>query len=108
MELNDSLSGVVAERDFYRRLLDLGAANDVEPLLDEALALIVAVTGAQVAYLELYDDERGPPRFWKGHHVAGAQVEVIQEAIEAVLCVPIGAEPVIGAIYLRGRTRPDP
>jgi Nif-specific regulatory protein len=145
MDLNDSLSAVVAERDFYRRLLDLGAANDVEPLLDEALALIVAVTGAQVAYLELYDDERGLPRFWKAHQVADAQVEAIRgaisrgiigaalaegqtietpsamadarfqsrgsvrdNAIEAVLCVPIGADPVTGAIYLQGRTRPDP
>jgi hypothetical protein len=81
MELNDSLSAVVAERDFYRRLLDLGAANDVEPLLDEPLALIVAVTGAQVAYLELYDDERGPPRFWKAHQVADAQIEAIQGAM---------------------------
>jgi Nif-specific regulatory protein len=145
MDSSDRVSDVVAERDFYRRLLDLGAANDVEPLLDEALALIVAVTGAQVAYLELYDDESGPPRFWKAHQVAEAQVEAIQgaisrgiigaallarrtietpsamadarfqsrtsvrdNAIEAVLCVPIGAEPVIGAIYLQGRTRPDP
>jgi Nif-specific regulatory protein len=145
MDLNDRLAGVVAERDFFRRLLDLGAANDIEPLLDEALALIVAVTGAQVAYLELYDDESGPPRFWKAHQVADAQVEAIQgaisrgiigaalaagrtietasamadarfqsrssvrdNAIEAVLCVPIGAEPVTGAIYLQGRTRPEP
>jgi hypothetical protein len=67
-----------AERDFYRRLLDLGAANDVEPLLDEAIALIVAVTGAQIAYLELYDDELGPPRFWQAHQVADAQVEAIR------------------------------
>jgi DNA-binding NtrC family response regulator len=145
MERNDSLSAVVAERDFYRRLLDLGAANDIEPLLDESLALIVAVTGAQVAYLELYDDESGPPRFWKAHQVADAQIEAIQgaisrgiigaalvggrtietasamddarfqsrgsvrtNAIEAVLCVPIGAEPVTGALYLQGRTRPEP
>jgi Nif-specific regulatory protein len=108
VDFKDSLSAVVVERDFYRRLFDLGAANDVEPLLDEALALIVAVTGAHVAYLELYDDERGPPRFWKAHQVAGAQVEAIQGAIESVLCVPIGAEPVIGAIYLRGRTRSEP
>src|SRR5512140_854857 len=124
MDLNDSLAGVVAERDFYRRLLDLGAANDIEPLLDEALALIVAVTGAQVAYLELYDDEPGPPRFWKAHQAADARTietpsamadarfqsrgSVRDNAIQAVLCVPIGAEPVIGALYLQGRTQPDP
>lgn len=137
--------GVVAERDFYRRLLDLGAANDIEPLLDEALALIVAVTGAKIAYLELHDDEGGEPRFWKGHQVAGAEVAAIRSAIshgiigaalaegrtietssamddarfqsrssvrsnaiEAALCVPIGSEPVIGAIYLQGRTGAGP
>src|SRR5688572_24399508 len=28
-----------SERDFYRRLLDLGSQREIEPLLDEALAL---------------------------------------------------------------------
>jgi hypothetical protein len=32
MDLDASFSGVVAERDFYRRLLDLDAASDIEPL----------------------------------------------------------------------------
>ena len=59
----DSLA---SERDFYRRLLDLGGKDEIEPLLDEALALIVGVTGASTAYLELYDDEANRPRFWKG------------------------------------------
>jgi Nif-specific regulatory protein len=145
MELDRSLSGVVAERDFYRRLLDLGAATDMEPLLDEAVALIVAVTGAKIAYLELYDDEGGEPRFWKAHEVAGAEVAAIRSAIsrgiigaalaegrtietssamddarfqsrtsvrnnaiDAALCVPIGNDPVTGALYLQGRTRPGP
>jgi hypothetical protein len=33
------LAGAVAERDFSQRLLDLGAAKDIEPLPDEALTL---------------------------------------------------------------------
>jgi len=45
--------GLANERDFYRRLLDLGGQHEIEPLLDEALALIVEVTGASMAYLEL-------------------------------------------------------
>ena len=34
------------QRAFYRRLLELGAQSEIEPLLDQALALIVDVTGA--------------------------------------------------------------
>jgi Nif-specific regulatory protein len=143
---DERMSDVVAERDFYRRLLDLGGAHDVEPLLEEALTLIVAVTDAQVAYLELHDDDDdGPPRFWKAYQAADAQVAAIQRAIsrgiigaalvegrtietpsaradtrfqsrssvrenaiDAVLCVPIGAEPVTGALYLQGRARSEP
>ena len=38
---------LASERDFYRRLLDLGGEHEIEPLLDQALALIVEVTGAR-------------------------------------------------------------
>src|SRR3954452_12793964 len=138
----DSLA---SERDFYRRLLDLGGKDEIEPLLDEALALIVEVTGASTAYLELYDDDANRPRFWKGfrctdHEVASIRqsisrgiiaraigegrtietpsatlddrfsqlVSVRQNAIQAVLCAPVGVQPPIGVIYLQGRTRPGP
>ncbi|MEP7123918.1 MAG: sigma 54-interacting transcriptional regulator [Byssovorax sp.] len=47
------------ERDLYRKLLDLGHQTEIEPFLDEALALIVELAGAQRGYLELLDD-RGP------------------------------------------------
>jgi hypothetical protein len=49
------------------RPADLGGQEEVEPLLGQALALIVHVTGASTAYLELYDNHRGDPRNWKGH-----------------------------------------
>jgi Nif-specific regulatory protein len=42
-----------AERDLYRRLLDLGAHDDVHAFLDEALALAAEATGAQRGYLTL-------------------------------------------------------
>jgi Nif-specific regulatory protein len=45
------------ERDFYRRLLEIGAASDPEPFLAQALELIVGVTGARQAYLELRGDD---------------------------------------------------
>src|SRR5690349_23628522 len=74
----DSLA---SERDFYRRLLDLGGKEEIEPLLDEALALIVEVTGASTAYLELYDDEANRPRFWKGFRCTDRDVASIRASI---------------------------
>jgi Nif-specific regulatory protein len=68
------------ERTFYRRLLDLGAQLEIEPLLDEALALIVDVTAATTAYLELYD-EANEHRFWRGHRCDVNDVEAIRNSI---------------------------
>ena len=73
--------GLANERDFYRRLLDLGGQEQIEPLLDQALALIVEVTGAVTGYLELYDDAPGTPRFWKGHGVSEQDVASIRASI---------------------------
>ena len=42
-------TAAAAERDFYRRLLDLSSAAEPEPLLAEALAAIVGQSGAQIA-----------------------------------------------------------
>src|SRR5690606_26542910 len=53
------------ERDLYRRLLDLGRQTELEPLLHEALALVVDVVGAHQGYLEL-QPEQGPP--WSISH----------------------------------------
>src|SRR5262249_5414721 len=72
---------LASERDFYRRLLDLGGKEEIEPLLDEALALIVGVTGASTAYLELYDDEANRPRFWKGYHCTDRDIPSIRASI---------------------------
>jgi Nif-specific regulatory protein len=136
---------IASERDFYRRLLDLGGQREIEPLLDEALALIVGVTGARMGYLELYSDDSNRPRFWKAYHCSeraleeirssisrgiiaralgdGATIEtdsaqtdarfanlgsVRQNAIEAVLCAPVGPPPPLGVVYLEGRTRTGP
>ncbi len=56
---DERLDEVQRERDLYRKLLDLGHQTEIEPFLEEALALIVEVTGAQRGYLEILDD-RGP------------------------------------------------
>jgi DNA-binding NtrC family response regulator len=73
--------GLASERDFYRRLLDLGGRDELEPLLDESLALIVEVTGASMAYLELYDDNGEKPRFWKGFRCTDSDVAAIRASI---------------------------
>jgi Nif-specific regulatory protein len=45
-----------AERDLYRRLLDLGTAEDEETFLREALGLVLHVSAARRGYIELLDD----------------------------------------------------
>jgi Nif-specific regulatory protein len=69
------------ERDFYRRLLDLGSEHEIEPFLDQALALIVGVTAASMAYLELYDDDSTQPRYWKGYGLSDRDVASIRASI---------------------------
>ncbi|WP_437682101.1 sigma 54-interacting transcriptional regulator [Sorangium sp. So ce131] len=60
------LTHVLRERDLYRRLLDLGAQDELEPFLHEALGLFVELAGARRGYLELQDDggDHDAPRFW--------------------------------------------
>src|SRR5688500_9185009 len=72
---------LAGERDFYRRLLDLGSNLEIERLLDESLALIVGVTGANIAYLELYDDDTSEPRFWKGYRLSDSDLAKIRSSI---------------------------
>lgn len=60
----------------------MGGQDEIEPLLDQALALIVEVTGARMGYLELYnDDESSRPRFWKGFHCTDQDVAAIRTSI---------------------------
>ncbi len=72
---------LTSERDFYRQLLDLGGQREIDPLLDQALALIADVTGARTGYLELYDDDSTQPRYWKGFHCSDRDRETIRASI---------------------------
>ncbi len=72
---------LASERDFYRRLLDLGGEQEIEPLLDQALALIVEVTEASVGYLELYDDHSTQARYWRGYGLSDRDVASIRTSI---------------------------
>ncbi|HTE49793.1 MAG TPA: sigma-54-dependent Fis family transcriptional regulator [Kofleriaceae bacterium] len=73
--------GLASERDFYRRLLDLGGQDELEPLLEGALHLIVETTGASTGYLELYDDDGGEPRYWKGTGCSDEDIDAIRASI---------------------------
>lgn len=70
-----------SERDFYKRLLDLGNQQEIEPLLDQALELIVEVTSANTAYVELHDDDSTKPRFWRGYRLRDVELEKIRATI---------------------------
>lgn len=84
------------ERDFYRRLLELAQAPAIEPLLDEALAALVAASGARAVYLELRAPEHvtedmtegvtaqttsGAPRYWRAHGCQPDDVEAIRGSL---------------------------
>src|SRR5262245_15048581 len=71
------------ERDLYRRLLDLGSQNEIEPFVAEALALVTEVAGAHQGYLELVGDgdPGGEPRWSASHALSPDQVEVVRSAV---------------------------
>jgi len=54
------------ERDLYRQLLELTETVDVHAFLEEALRLVVGVTGAHRGYLELTGAGDAPPLFSAG------------------------------------------
>lgn len=104
---------------FYLHLIALGSAGPVERTLDTALALLVEISEARLAYVELWDHQQ-TPTFWRGHHNAGTRLEAIRRSIprafvaQAVvegrtvegdhegsrtLCFPIG-QPSCGILYL--------
>jgi len=85
------------ERDLYRRLLELGRQTTLEPLLRDALALIVEVVGARQGYLELHrdDDPSGEPRWWIAHGFSPEAIECVRSTI---------SQGIIGEALATGRT----
>ena len=70
------------ERDLYKHLLDVGVREEIEPFLQEALSLVVALTGARRGYIELSQDwdDDGPPRFWMAHGFYNDDLEAVRAA----------------------------
>lgn len=72
------------EHELYRRLLTLGREKELLPLLRDALALIVEITGVSQGYLELYDDNDdpcGPPRWAIAHGFSANEIDAIRSTI---------------------------
>ena len=124
---------VTAERDLYRRLIELAAHDDLDALLDEALAMVLEITGATRGVIAVRDggDEKiafvacdareelssgiVAEAIATGKTIATASARAdprfsgnksVQSArIEAVVCAPVGKG---GALYVAGRTEPGP
>ena len=67
------LARVTRERDLYRRLLELGQHEAPGPFVEDALALVVEVTGARQGYLEV-QDPAGEPRWWTSVHLTDEEL----------------------------------
>ncbi len=68
------------ERDFYRELLELGQTPNLEPLLEQALRLIVEVAGARRGYLELAPESGWNGQRWScSHNLSEDDVVAIRE-----------------------------
>jgi Nif-specific regulatory protein len=76
----EELRRVSSERDFYRRLLDLGGQDEIGPLLDDALGLAVGIVDAEVAYVELHHDGAAP-MFWRAHGLSADGLEAVRASI---------------------------
>src|SRR5262249_21011579 len=85
------------ERDLYRRLLELGTQTRLEPLLREALALVVGAVGARYGYLERFGDHGpdGQPQWWMAHDMTPEAIEGVRRTI---------SRGIIGAAIAGGET----
>jgi hypothetical protein len=82
-DVRAELSKAQKERDFYRKLVELGAEDALDPLLDEALALIVDVAGARRGYIEIRPDRAAgeAPRWWIARGCSDEDVAVIRSSL---------------------------
>jgi Nif-specific regulatory protein len=97
---SQELAQATRERDLYRQLVELGTQEQVEPFLDEALALIISITGARRGYIELQNegaparvptgDEPQPrpgeaPRFSMARGCSESEVAEIREVFSSAI-----------------------
>lgn len=74
-----------AERDLYRKLLDLGAQEDLDAFLRDALSLVLPATGAKRGYIELTDvtTGRNEPSWWIAEGFSESGLEEVRSAISS-------------------------
>ena len=64
------------------RLLELGQQRQLEPFLQDALALVVEAVEARQGYLELRDDrDGGEARWWIAHGFTNAELSSVRSAV---------------------------
>jgi Nif-specific regulatory protein len=68
------------QRDLYLRLLTLGAQDDIERFLSEALELLVEVTGARHGYLEVREGD-APEACWMAQGYSDDDLDEVRSAI---------------------------
>jgi Nif-specific regulatory protein len=71
------------ERDLYLRLLNLGLQDDLEPFLEEALALVTQIVDAHQGYLEIGSMQDSPEaaRWSVAHGFSPDQVTAVRSSI---------------------------
>ena len=70
------------EREFYLRLLELGTEIEVEPFLEEALALVVEIAGARQGYLGLHGPGDDFEHGWSiAHGFAASELDEVRSRI---------------------------
>jgi Nif-specific regulatory protein len=76
-------SQITRERDLYLRLLQLSGQAELEPMLRQALQLVVELTHARQGYLEIQDDDSRleGPRWWIASGFSDAEVATVRAAI---------------------------
>jgi transcriptional regulator with GAF, ATPase, and Fis domain len=95
---NNEIVRIRNERDLYRKLLDLGFADKVEPFLDEALMLVAEIARATRGYIALGSESEsgGKARWWAARGFSDEDVE--REVRKAL------SEGVIAAAIASGQT----
>jgi transcriptional regulator with GAF, ATPase, and Fis domain len=75
------------ERDLYHRLLRLSDERELEPMLREALALIVETTGARQAYLQVADVDHDPNDngWWIQHGFSDGELARVRASISSAI-----------------------
>jgi len=96
------------ERDLLRRLLDLGTKQEVQPLLDEALSLIIEVAEARRGYLEIRDESRDASGevFWMARGCTDEDVEAIRANFSnGIIAEALATGEVVVSVSAMGDTR---